>query len=428
MKPKNLPTSASIITPPGEGGISVILLSGPRARAIANKVFRGKRTRDLHSVPSGKIHYGHIIDDGEVLDEVIIRVVSEEKSPTGEEIVEINCHGGILPSRKVLEALAKRGAELKEGQELASISTGKRKIDSIETKAFELLLRAKSRLAAKVLLEQYQGALSLTLKAIRETLRESHRALRSEDTARAKLRLQEAGKVLCDLLKTACWGISLTQPRRVVILGGPNVGKSTLSNALLSRERSIVSEFPGTTRDAVSGFTSLAGLPLEVVDVAGLREAEDEAEAAGLARAREAEISADISLVVFDNTLSFSRQEKCVSAARGKKAVLVVNKIDLPGRLDLSCLEAKIGKTALRISALTGEGIVALKAYLRKEFLPKGQFHPGQAVVFTSEQKEMLSQFRERIAKIYEGLKQGKDIKDEIISLLRRLEGVLSPA
>ena len=426
MKSKELPISASIITPPGEGGISVILLSGPRARTIANKVFQGKRIRSLDSVPSGKIHYGHIIDDGEVLDEVIIRVVSKEESPTGEEIVEINCHGGILPSRRVLEALAKRGAKLKEAQELASISAGKGERGSMEAKAFELLLRAKSRLAAKVLLEQYQGALSKALKEIRETLRESHRALRAKDMAGAKLRLQRAGEMVCDLLKTASWGVSLTRPWRLVILGGSNVGKSTLANALLSRERSIVSEFPGTTRDMVSGFTSLDGLPLEVVDVAGLREAEDEAEAAGLAKAREAEISADISLVVFDNTLSLSRQEESVSAAKNKKATPVVNKIDLPGCLDLSSLEAGIGKKVLKVSALRGEGIAGLKAYLRKEFLPEGGFHPGQAVVFTHEQKEMLTRIRGRMAKLDQGLKQGKDIENEIMGLLRRLKEVLS--
>jgi tRNA modification GTPase len=427
MKAKQTPTLAAIITPPGEGGISVILLRGPRARIIANKVFQGKRTRDLCSVPSGKIHYGHIVDDGEVLDEVIIRVTSEEKGPTGEETVEINCHGGILPSQRVLQALARRGAEVAEGQKLALISPAKGKGESIEAKAFGLLLKAKSRLAAKVLLEQYQGALSKALGEIREKLRKSRQALRAGDTSGASLCLQEAGKMVGDLLKTACWGISLTQPHKVVILGGPNVGKSTLANALLSRERSIVSEVPGTTRDMVSGYTSLEGFPLEVMDVAGLRQAESEAEVEGLVRAKEAQISADISLVVFDNTLRLSCQEGSLRPAREKKAIPVVNKIDLSGLLKQSCLEAQIGENALRISALTGEGIAELKAYLRKKFLPKGKFQAGQAVVFTTEQKEMLSQFGREITRIYQGLKQGKDIEDAIMSLLQGIDKVLNP-
>ena len=428
MKPKKSPTFASIITPLGEGGISVILLLGPEAKAIANKAFQGKRLRDLQSVPSGKIHYGHIVDDGEVLDEVIIRVVSGEKSATGEDVVEINCHGGILPSRRVLETLAKHGAVLTEARQPALISVGKGEGGSIEAQALGLLLKAKSRLAAKVLLEQYQGALSRALNGIKKHLRESHRALWMKDTARAKLRLQEAGKIVCELLETAGWGVSLTEPQKIVILGGPNVGKSTLANALLSRERSIVSEFPGTTRDMVSGFTSLEGIPLEVVDVAGLREAEDEAEAKGLARAEEAKMSAEISLIVFDNTLPLSHQEGSISAAREKKALLVVNKIDLPGRLDHARLEAEIGKEALKISALTGQGMGNLKAYLRKEFLPKGKFQAGQAVVFTTEQEKMLSQFREKMPKISEALNQGRDIEDAIKILLQSLEKVLNPA
>jgi tRNA modification GTPase len=428
MKPDKSPTLASIITPPGEGGISVILLSGPEARAVANKVFRGKRISDLHSVPSGKIHYGHILDDGEVLDEVIIRVVSETKSARGEEMVEINCHGGILPSRKVLQALVKQGAKLTEAHKLASISLSKKKEGSIEARALALLLKAKSRLAARVLLEQYQGALSRALKRIRELLKDSQRALRLEETSRAKLNLQRAEKLIRDLIATARWGISLTEPQRVVILGGPNVGKSTLTNALLSRERSIVSEIPGTTRDAVSGLTSLEGLPLEVVDVAGLGVARDEAEAQGLSRARQAQVSADISLVVFDNTFPLSRQKDSISAAMGKKALLLVNKMDLPGRLDYSRLEAETGKKALRISALTGQGIADLKIYLQEKYLPKGKFKAGQAVIFTAEQREMLNQFEQKIGGISEGLKQGKAIEGEIVGLLRNLEKVLGPA
>ena len=331
---------ASITTPIGEGGIGVIQVSGPDSLEIVNAVFKGKKLKDLRNAESKRLYYGDIYSNGSTVDEVIINVLREQDSFTGEDLVEVNCHGGILAVKKTLECVVSAGAKEVHWKELASRPLKNNKIDRIQEEALLEVPKAKTKLGVKVLLDQYNGALSSFIqKAIIKLV---------EKCDNSKEQLFNINNKLKEILATASFGCAITSPRKLIITGKPNAGKSTLINALLKEDRLITHEEPGTTRDAIDEMISIDGIPLTIIDTAGIRETDHEVEKLGVLESKKQLRQADKIIIVFDNSKPAEKEDKEIikfidtleshktDNPDNKVSIFpVLNKTDLPCKLNL---------------------------------------------------------------------------------------------
>jgi len=354
-----MPTITAISTPFGEGAIAQLRLGGPRSVAIADEIFHGK------SVPSQSQArtqlFGKIVDGSEVIDEVLLSVFRAPASYTGEDLVEINCHGGILVTRRILALLLDRGARLAEPGEFTRRAFLNGKMDLTQAEAVMDLIKARTSLALRAATEQLEGRLGARIMEIRETLLallahvEAFIDFPDEnidpDTGRALLeKLDEARSRILALLRTADQGRILREGVRTVICGEPNVGKSSLLNVLLGYERAIVSEIPGTTRDTIEEIINLRGIPLRLVDTAGLRKSSDAVECEGMSRTMKSIERADLVLRVADGSMENLNRRH----AEALSEILILNKIDLGEH------ESWSGMDAVRISCKTNAGLDVL--------------------------------------------------------------------
>jgi tRNA modification GTPase len=391
-------TITAITTPIGEGGISVIHVSGTSSIEIANKIFRGKRVKDLSQAEDGRLYYGNIMEDEVPVDEAIISVSKKDGSFTGQDLVEINCHGGILATRKALNCIKAAGAVEVGWQELAAESAPggqNNKIDPIQREALLEIPKARTTLAVKVFLDQYKGALSAELFKC---------GIRSEECGMPKgehlnSAIRNSQSALIKLLKTADFGIALSVPLKVTIAGSPNAGKSTLINAMLGRERAIVHHEPGTTRDAVTDIISVEGIPLELTDTAGIRNANDVIEDLAIEETVRRLSVTDIAVIVFDNSRPLNEDEvgviNALETLKGKshvEIIPVVNKIDLPSALDITELQSHFSRPVCPMSALNGNGISELSSQLITRFADYVKYVPGRPIVFTERQKRLINE------------------------------------
>ncbi len=405
-------TIVSIVTPLGEGGIGKVMVSGPNSLGIANKVFQGKRITDLRDAKNQKLYYGYIYDKGQRVDEVIVQVTKKGDSFTGEDTVEINCHGGIHVVMRVYECLQSFGAEGGEWNSLVLQSFENNKMDFIQKEAFHEIMRVRTKLGVKVLLDQYAGALSGTLKQgleIIELIERFPHILKKEDGVRFSDGKHACVSALEDaihrLLGTASLGMALTIPQILIILGKPNAGKSTLMNAVLGEDRMLVHHEPGTTRDYVSEFISVDGIPFELIDTAGIRDTHDMLETMGMEMALEQLQRADKVIVVFDNSRPFDQEDERIlhivnSWLRVKSSdgpyrktgahmvIPVINKCDLPTKLEREKIEHDIGLPLCSLSAHNGDGIEDLNKRLVQEL--DTMYKPIRPVVFTKRQYSLL--------------------------------------
>ena len=361
-----MPTIAAISTPFGEGAVALIRISGPGAVAIADRIFCGK-CKPSEAAPRVQ-QFGRIHDDGGIIDEVLLTVFRAPASYTGEDLVEINCHGGILVTRRILMLLLERGARSAGPGEFTQRAFLNGKMDLTQAEAVMDLIRARTSLALRAAAGQLEGRLGERIREIREMLLgilahvEAFIDFPDEeidpDTGAALLKkLGTAQTGISALLDTADQGRILREGVRTVICGPPNVGKSSLLNRLLGYERAIVSETPGTTRDTIEEVISLRGIPLRLVDTAGLRESCDLIEREGMARTRRQVEQADLVLEIFD--AAAAPPEQASAEADGEPpgtsaTIAVLNKTDLGEH------EGWRDASAVRVSCKTGDGFDAL--------------------------------------------------------------------
>jgi tRNA modification GTPase len=349
-------TIAAISTPFGEGAIAVIRLSGPQSAVVADRVFRSKRR--VTELPPRMQQFGTIVDAKGVLDEVLLTVFRAPASFTGEEMVEIACHGGILVTRRILSLLLENGARSARPGEFTQRAFLNGKMDLTQAEAVMDLIRAQTDLGLRAATEQLEGRLGERIRAIREAILnllahiEAFIDFPEEDIdpdtgAALRARVDEVAGRLAELLQTADQGRVLREGVRTVIYGAPNVGKSSLLNGLLGYERAIVSEVPGTTRDTIEEVVNLRGIPVRLVDTAGVREAECALEREGIARTLRHLEQADLVLHVVD--ASRPRAEAVEPAH-----LLVLNKIDLGEDASWS------GCEGVRISCVEGGSLEPL--------------------------------------------------------------------
>ncbi len=358
--PFHIDTVAAIATPPGQGAVALIRVSGPDARAIAERVFVSRGSRK--TLRPRMQHFGAVMENGAVIDEVLLTVFPGPASFTGEDVVEIGCHGGVLVTRRVLELLLRSGANAAGPGEFTRRAYLNGKLDLTQAEAVMDLIGAQSDIALRAAANQLDGRLGERIRLLQKQLLEVLSHLEayidfpeddiSPDTG--AVFLERMGSVASDLealLSTARQGRVLRAGVRTVLSGAPNVGKSSLLNRLLGFERAIVSSTPGTTRDTLEESVMVRGWPLRLVDTAGLRDQADAVELEGIQRARRQLEQADLVLEVFDSTTAPEQ----IPVAKRDNVVVVLNKADL--------LEHPTWKNveAVRLSCLSGEGLDCLQ-------------------------------------------------------------------
>ena len=311
---KEFDTIAAIATSIGEGGISIIRVSGDKSIDIVDSIFIGKNNRKLHDLKSYTMRYGHVIDkNGSKLDEVIISYMKGPKSFTAEDTIEINCHGGVVGTNRILQEIIRAGARMAEPGEFTKRAFLNGRIDLSQAEAVMDIIRAKTELSMKSALMQSEGSISREIKTIRNKLLSVIANIEvTVDYPEEDIEEVTAGKVSEDvnsiiseidiLLSTADEGKILREGLSTVIVGKPNVGKSSLLNALVKEKRAIVTDVPGTTRDAIEEYISIEGIPVKIVDTAGIRETEDIVEKIGVQTSKEKIDEADLVILILDSS------------------------------------------------------------------------------------------------------------------------------
>ena len=365
-------TIAAISTPPGEGAVALVRVSGVDAIAVADKIFRGKEKPSRFA--SHVQHFGEILDGADrLIDQVMLSVHRSPASYTGEDLVEISCHGGALVSAKVLEACLRAGARAARPGEFTERAFLNGKMDLTQAEAVIDLIRARTDLALRSATEQLEGRLGEKIGKIRDELISllahinaaidfPEEGIAPDEGGTLRARLDSIREEIAALLATADQGRVLREGVRVVIYGATNAGKSSLLNRLLGYDRVIVSETHGTTRDTIEETVNLDGVPIRLLDTAGLRASESELEREGIARTEKSLQLADLRLHIADR--SAPRPPHFDERAGDANEIVILNKSDLPENSDWS---RHSGIHALRISCLTGEGL----PQLQKEILAR---------------------------------------------------------
>ena len=367
-------TIAAISTSLGVGAISIIRVSGNDAIEIVNKLFKGK---DLSKVDTHTIHYGHIINNDEIIDEVLVSVMKAPKTFTTEDIVEINSHGGISTTNKVLELLLSNGARLAEPGEFTKRAFLNGRIDLIEADGIMNLISSKTEKSRKLSINQLSGKVSDNIKELRKKLvgiisnievnidypeYEDIEVVTSEKIYPELLNFQ---KELQAIIKKSEEGKIINQGLDVGIIGRPNVGKSSLLNNLLEEDKAIVTDIAGTTRDIVEGTINLDGIILNIIDTAGIRETDNIVEKIGVEKSKNIIDKCDLIILILNNNDKITKEDlKLLDLIKDKKHIILINKIDLETKIDLNLLK----EDYLKISVKDNIGIEELKERIKKLF------------------------------------------------------------
>ena len=415
-------TIAAIATPIGTGGIAVIRISGEEAFRIADQIFRGKTLPS--SAKSHTLHFGLIVDPqtGEPLDEVVISLYRAPHSYTGEDVVEISCHGGIYLSRKILELVLRMGARLAQPGEFTKRAFLNGRIDLSQAEAVADLIRARTDRSLRSSLSQLRGELSAKIRELRDSLIDICSLLELEldfseediefvDKEEVITRIDRTLERMDKLISSYDKGRFLAEGVKLAIVGRPNVGKSSLLNALLGRERAIVAPTPGTTRDTLEEALDIDGLLFRVIDTAGLRRARTHVEREGIRRTEKRMEEADLVLWVVDGSEELTPEDEEILErvrSRNQRAIIAVNKIDLPQRIDLRDLREKTSPyPLLRISAKEGTGLGELEKAVVESVLEGGIPGPDGAVVTNLRHREALIRAKDHLGQAKTSLERG---------------------
>ena len=404
-------TIASIATALGVGAISIIRLSGKDSIKIVNSLFKGK---DLEKVKSHTIHYGHIMSGDEIIDEVLVSIMRAPKTYTREDVVEINCHGGIASTNKVLELLLLNGCRLAERGEFTKRAFLNGRIDLVEAEAVADLINSETDIERKVAIKGIEGNLSNLIKNIRQELLD---IISNIEVNIDYPEYQDIYEVTLDDLKkkVPCIKEKLEQlvsdyentkllykGIKVAIIGRPNVGKSSLLNKLLDESKAIVTNIPGTTRDIVEGEIYLDGIKLNIIDTAGIRETKDIVESIGVKKSLEAIENANLVLLILNNHEKLTKEDKnLISKISSKKTIFVINKNDLETKLDIKELNLD---NIVSINTIDNKGTDALKDKIKEMF---------NLDTITNGDYTYITNLRQ-INKVKESLKLLKNIEDGI--------------
>ncbi|MEZ1949144.1 tRNA uridine-5-carboxymethylaminomethyl(34) synthesis GTPase MnmE [Staphylococcus aureus] len=432
----DLDTITSISTPMGEGAIGIVRLSGPQAVEIADKLYKGKHL--LNDVPSHTINYGHIIDpeSKEVVEEVMVSVLRAPKTFTREDIIEINCHAGILTINRVLELTMTYGARMAEPGEFTKRAFLNGRIDLSQAEAVMDFIRSKTDRASKVAMNQIEGRLSDLIKKQRQSILEilaqvevniDYPEYDDVEDATTEFLLEQSKEIKQEinrLLDTGAQGKIMREGLSTVIVGKPNVGKSSMLNNLIQDNKAIVTEVAGTTRDVLEEYVNVRGVPLRLVDTAGIRETEDIVEKIGVERSRKALSQADLILFVLNNNEALTQEDYTLyEVVKNEDVIVIVNKMDLEQNIDINEVKDMIGDTPLiQTSMLKQEGIDELEIQIRDLFFGGEVQNQDMTYVSNSRHISLLKQARQTIQDAIDAAESGVPMDMVQIDLTRTWE------
>lgn len=414
-------TIAAIGTPIGKGAIGIVRISGKRALEILRELFRTKSGKRMEKFEERKMYYGVVVDKfEEPIDEVLAVYMKGPRSFTGEDVVEIHSHGGIVVVRKILREVLKRGARLAEPGEFTMRAFINGKIDLTQAEAINELIEAKSEIEAKIALKQLEGNLSKKIEKLRDGLLELKAYIEAAvDFPEEEVELLEEGKVrekiteisedIKRLIESYREGKIIREGIKVAIVGRPNVGKSSLLNALLKEERAIVTEIPGTTRDIIEETITLKGVPLRLIDTAGIRETSEKVERIGIERSLEKLKEADVVLFVVDGSKGLTEEDvKIYEKLKGRRDVIVViNKKDLG--LKVKCSDLKEFERCVEVSAKEESGIERLTEKILDLVMiePEAVLGKEEPLITSERQKELLEKAKKALERVLKSLDEG---------------------
>jgi tRNA modification GTPase len=431
-------TIAAISTPMGEGAIAIVRLSGDQAISISDKLFRGVGGKRLSEVASHTIHYGHLVDPKteRVFEEVMVSVMKGPKTFTKEDVVEINCHGGLVSVNRVLQYILNNGARLAEPGEFTKRAFLNGRIDLSQAEAVIDLIRAKTDRAMNVALGQMEGRLSRLIERLRQEILETlaHVEVNIDypeyddvEEMTHHLLLEKARYVKSEiekLLQTSQQGKILREGLSTAIVGRPNVGKSSLLNSLAQENKAIVTDIAGTTRDVIEEYVNIRGVPLKLLDTAGIRETEDIVEAIGVERSRQALKEADLILLVLNHSEELSvEDENIFKAVEGMDVIIIINKMDLPQKIDMGRVKEMAGQhKVIQTSLLEDRGVDELEEAIASLFF-SGAIEAGDLTyVSNSRHIALLNQALNSISEAIDGVEMGTPIDIVQIDMTRTWE------
>lgn len=408
-------TIAAISTAMSASGIGIVRISGDEAMEVISRIYRSKNgNKDIKKVKSHTIHYGFIYDGEEVVDEVLVMIMKGPRTYTGEDTVEIDCHGGVYAMKRVLETVLKNGAEIAEPGEFTKRAFLNGRLDLSQAEAVMDVIQAKNSMALKSSVEQLKGSVLRAVKEIRSKLIYHIAYIESalDDPEHISLDgypqellevVEKESKEISELLKTADDGRMIQEGIKTVILGKPNAGKSSLLNYLVGEDRAIVTEIAGTTRDALHETINLHGISLNMIDTAGIHETQDVVEKIGVERAKKYAMDADLILYVVDASGNIDEDDQnIISLLDGKKAIILLNKSDLENKITEESLKENLAKRLkhsediriLRTSTIDpsseNSGMEELEETIRNMFFEGELKHNNELVVTNLRHKEAL--------------------------------------
>jgi tRNA modification GTPase len=420
-----LDTITAISTPMGEGAIAIVRISGEEAVQIADRIFNGPGGKKLSGVDSHTIHYGHLIDPriGQTIEEVMVSIMKGPKTFTREDVVEINCHGGLVSVNRVLQLVLSQGARLAEPGEFTKRAFLNGRIDLSQAEAVMDLIRAKTDRAMNVALGQMEGRLSKLVRKLRQDILETLAQVEVNidypeyddvEEMTHKLFMNKAQIVRSEiekLLQTSQQGKILREGLSTVIIGRPNVGKSSLLNSLVHENKAIVTDIPGTTRDVIEEYVNVRGVPLRLLDTAGIRETEDIVERIGVERSRAVLKEADLILLVLNYSEDLTNEDEILfETVKGMDVIVIVNKTDLPKKINIDRIhelsEAKVVTTSL----LEDKGVDELEEAIASLFF-EGNLEAGDMTyVSNSRHIALLGQALRSVEDAIEAIEVGTPV------------------
>ncbi len=417
MITKEFDTITAISTPLGEGAIGIVRLSGSQAISIAQKVFKGKNLQD---VESHTINYGHIIENDTIIDEVMVSVMREPRTFTREDVVEINTHGGVAVTNEILQLLIRSGARMAEPGEFTKRAFLNGRVDLTQAEAVMDLIRAKTDKAMAVAVQQLDGSLKTLITNTRQEILNTlaqvevnidypeYDDVEEMTTALMREKTQEFQKLLEHLLRTAKRGKILREGLSTAIIGRPNVGKSSLLNNLLREEKAIVTDIEGTTRDVIEEYVNIKGVPLKLIDTAGIRETDDIVERIGVERSKKALNEADLVLLVLNASEPLTQQDQTLlTISANSNRIILLNKTDLDEKIERDQLPDDL----IAISVLENQNIDKIEDRINQLFFENaGSIEKDATYLSNARHISLIEQAVESLKAVNEGLEMGMPV------------------
>ena len=413
-------TIAAISTAMSASGIGIVRISGEEAMDVIAKIYRSKNgKKDIREVGSHTIHYGFIYDGEEVVDEVLVMIMRGPHTYTGEDTVEIDCHGGVYAMKRVLETVLRNGAVIAEPGEFTKRAFLNGRLDLYKSEAVMDVIQAKNSMALKSSVQQLKGSVQRAVKEIRAKLLHEIAYIETAlddpehfDLTGYPQELQEIvekeNKNIEALLKTSDDGRMIQEGIKTVILGKPNAGKSSLLNFLVGEDRAIVTEIAGTTRDILEEYISLNGITLRVIDTAGIRETEDVVEKIGVGKAKQMAEDADLILYVVDSSLPLDDNDReIMELLTGRKSIVIYNKTDLTAAVDIEELRTKTGSPVIPVSVVEETGISQLEDEIKRMFFHGELSFNDEVYITNARHKAALEEAKESLKLVKGSIEMG---------------------